>query len=169
MADNATPLALPPAGPLAGAAWGLLGLTGALAVYFGLSAVALPFLGEPGYAKGIDRWVGPMVGLQQFACSLILFRALSRRQMGTAVGAVAFILILGWFGLLPAAARDGLGFGPEARLVTVFLLAAPVLAGFGLTLCRTRPVAAALVVTLPTTAGVLGVLALAGMIAVWRF
>ncbi len=175
MADRATPPALPdaspfaaprPAGPLAGLAWALLGLTGALGFYFGLSALALPFLGDPGSATGAARWPGPAIGALQLVAAAALVRALSRKTMGGAVLAAAVLLLANWIDLLlqgPGGVGGPSGSWGQGGL----LLALPLIAGTGAALARTRPLAAALVVTLPTLAGVLGVLAFAGMIAVY--
>ncbi len=157
-----------PGGPLAGLAWALLGLTGALGFYFGLSGLALPFLGDPGYAAGAARWVGPATGALQVVAAAALVRALSRKTMGGAVLAAAALLLANWIDLLlQGPGGDG---GPSGSWGQGgLLLALPLIAGTGAALARTRPLAAALVVTLPTLAGVLGVLAFAGMIAVYGF
>ncbi len=177
MADSATPPALPdapasaahrPVGALRGLAFALLGLTGALGFYFGLSGLALPFLGDPGYAAGAARWVGPATGALQLVSAAALVRALSRKDMGGAVLAAAALLLANWIDLLLSGpGGDSGASGPWVR--NGLLLALPLIAGTGAALARTRPLAAALVVTLPTLAGVLGVLAFAGMIAVYGF
>ncbi len=175
MADRATPPALPdataaprPGGLLAAAAWALLGLTGALGFYFGLSALALPFLGDPGSIPGAARWAGPAIGALQLLAAAALVRALGRKAMGEAALAAALLLLANWIDLLlQGFGGDGAAGGPWARSLP--LIALPLIAGTAAALARTRPLAAALVVTLPTLAGVLGVLAFAGMIAVWGF
>ncbi len=173
MADSALPPVLPdatrPAGPLAGLAWVLLGLTAALGFYFGLSALALPFLGAPEAVTGADRWLGPLAGLGQLAAAAALVRAIRRKDMPGAVLAACLILVCGWITLWPAVLRTGLGFGPEARWTSGAALAVPGIAGLGAALARRHPLAGAWVVTLPTLAGVVGVLALAGVIAVNGF
>jgi len=157
---------------LRSAAWLLLILTAALAVYFGLSSALLPFIGAEGLYAGVERWIVLASGLLQLAAAAAAVRAIARRDMRGAVLALAAWHMLNWLGLAPALLRDGLlrdGLG--AGLDGLWPLALPVIAAAAAALAwRNRhPLLAAFVVTAPTTAGLAFTVVFGVMIAVRGF
>lgn len=80
-------------------------------------------------------------------------------------------MMMGWLETLPSVTRSGLDLNAEARLTSASFVALPVIALSAAVLAwRNRhPVLAALIVTAPTTAGVLFALAFGLMIAMYGF
>lgn len=154
-----------------GAAWLLLILSAALMAYFGLSSLLLPFFGAPNLYAGIERWIAPIAGALQLVVAAAAFALAARRDMRGATLAVAACLMLGWLEMLPPGVRNGLNFSAEARLTTAYLVAAPLIALSAAALAwrNPRPILAALIVTAPTSAGVLFTAAFAIVIAIYGF
>jgi len=157
--------------PFGRAAWLLLILSAGLSAYFGLSSLLLPFFGAPNLDTGIERWIVPAAGAFQLAAAAVAFVLVGRRELRGATLAVAACWMLGWLETLPSVTRNGLGVNAEARLTLASFVALPVIAVSAATLAwRNRhPVLAALIVTAPTTAGVLFALAFGIMIAMYGF
>lgn len=157
--------------PFRKAAWLLLILSAVLAAYFGLSSLLLPFFGAPNLYTGIERWIVPAAGALQLIAAAMAFMFIARRDLRGATLAVAACWMLGWLGMLPSVVRNGLDVNAEARLTLASFVALPVIAVSAAALAwRNRhPVLAALIVTAPTTAGVLFTLAFGIMIAMYGF
>lgn len=153
------------------AAWLLIILSAALAVYFGLSSLLLPFLGAPNLHTGIDRWLIPVTGALQLMAAALAFRFAARRDLRGATLALAICLLLGWLETLSPVLRNGFAVRGEAGLTSVWFLALPVIALSAAALAwrNPRPILAALIVTAPTTAGLLFTIAFAIMIAIHGF
>jgi hypothetical protein len=151
--------------------WLLLILSAALAVYFGLSSLLLPFVGEPDLYPGIERWIVLATGALQLAAAGAAFVMVSQRDLRGAVLAVAACLMLGWLGALPGMVRTGLDFGGAARAESVAFVALPVIASAAAALAwrNPHPVLAAFVVTAPASAGMAFVVVFAVVIAVHGF
>jgi hypothetical protein len=149
----------------------LLILSAVLAAYFGLSSLLLPFFGAPNLYVGIERWIVPAAGALQLAAAAVAFVLAVRRELRGATLAVAACWMLGWLEMLPSVVRNGLDVNAEARLTLGSFVALPVIAASAAALAwRNRhPVLAALIVTAPTTAGVLFTLAFGIMIAMYGF
>ena len=153
------------------AAWLLLILSAALAVYFGLSSLLLPFFGVPNLYTGIDRWLVPTAGALQLMAAAVAFLLAARRDLRGTTLAVAACLMFGWLQTPSPVIRNGLDVSGEARLTLAWFVAAPVIALSAAALAwRNRhPILAALIVTAPTTAGILFTLAFGIMIALYGF
>ncbi|MCP4561660.1 MAG: hypothetical protein GY873_29940 [Bosea sp.] len=152
---------------LSRAAWLLLILSAALAAYFGLSSLLLPFLGEPNLYAGIERWIVLASGALQL---MALMLAVQRDLRGATLS-VAACWMLGWLETLPSIVGNGLDFTAEARLASAYFLALPVIAASAAALAwwNRHPVLAAFIVTAPTSAGLLFTLAFAIIVAIHGF
>jgi hypothetical protein len=62
-------------------AWPLLALTAVLQVYFGLSAVAYPFMGVPTPAPGLGGWTAATMGGLQAVAAVVAFMLAVRRDL----------------------------------------------------------------------------------------
>lgn len=157
--------------PFGRAAWPLLILSAALAAYFGLSSLLLPFFEAPNLYTGIERWIVPAAGALQLMAAAVAFVLIGRRDLRGATLAVAACWMLGWLGMLPAVIRDGFHVNAEARLTLAYFLALPVIAVSAAALAwqNRHPVLAAFIVTAPTLAGLLFTLAFAIIIAIHGF
>lgn len=149
----------------------LLILSAVLAAYFGLSSLLLPFFGAPNLYAGIERWIVAASGAFQLIAAAVALVLAARRDLRGATLAVAACWMLGWLETLPSVVRSGLDLNAEARLTSGSFVALPVIALSAATLAwRNRhPALAALIVTAPTTAGVLFALAFGIMIAMYGF
>ena len=149
----------------------LLILSAVLAAYFGLSSLLLPFFGAPNLYVGIERWIVPAAGALQLAAAAVALVLAVRRELRGATLAVAACWMLGWLEMLPSVVRNGLGVNAEARLTLASFVVLPVIAALAAALAwRSRHSGlAALIVTAPTTAGVLFTLAFGIMIAMYGF
>ncbi|MGX1790015.1 hypothetical protein ACWIGM_24940 [Bosea sp. NPDC055332] len=153
------------------AAWLLLILSAALAAYFGLSSLLLPFFGVPNLYTGIERWIVPATGALQLMAAGVAFVLAARRDLRGAILAVAACWMLGWLETLPSVIRNGFDFNAEARLTLAYFVALPVIAVSAAALAwrNPHPVLAAFVVTAPTSAGLLFTLAFGIIIAIHGF
>ena len=151
------------------AARALIVLTAALSVYFGLSSLLLPFLGEPGLHPGHERWVVLATGALQLAAAAAAFREIVRRRLGGAALGVAGCLFAGWLGMLPGALRAGLDFGGAAWPTSAAVMALPAIALTAAALAWRHPLLAAFVATAPTALGVAFTAVFAVVIAVHGF
>ena len=153
------------------AAWPLLILSAVLAGYFGLSSLLLPFVGAPNLYTGIDRWIVPAAGALQLMVAVVAFVLAVRRDLRGATLALAVCLMLGWLETLLPAIRNGLNFRADAWLTSAYFVALPVLAfsAAALTWRNPHPILAALIVTAPTSAGLLFSIAFAIIIAMYGF
>lgn len=147
----------------------LLILTAVLALYFGLSSLLLPFVGEPNLYSGIARWTGPVTGGLQLVTAAVAFRFAIRRNLPGAILAVAACLFLGWIDLLPPIIRDGFDLRAEAQITAASVVALPVVVFLALVWRHTRPILAAFIVTAPTTFGLSISTALAISVAMHGF
>lgn len=157
--------------PFGRAARLLLILSAVLAAYFGLSSLLLPFFGAPNLYTGIERWIVPATGALQLMAAALAFMLAVRRDLRGATLAVAACWMLGWLETLPPAIRNGLDVSAEARLTLAYFIALPVIAVSATALAwrNSHPILAALVVTAPTSAGVLFTIAFAIIIAMHGF
>ncbi len=153
------------------APWLLIILSAALAVYFGLSSLLLPFFGAPNLHAGIERWLMPATGALQLMAAAMAFRFAARRDLRGATLALAMCLMLGWLETLSPVLRNGLAFRGEAGLTSAWFLALPVIALSAAALAwrNPHPILAALIVTAPTTVGLLFTIAFAIIIAIHGF
>ena len=163
------------------AAWPLLFMTALLQAYFGLSSVAYVFMGvsEPAAGigalivaapRGLQLAVAAAGGLQAVAAAAAFVLA-SRRDLRGATLAVAGSIMLGWLSILPLIATQGLDFHGDHAITAYDFVVSPVIALTAATLAwrNIYPVAAALIVSAMTAAGILVVIAFAGIIAVYGF
>jgi len=157
--------------PFGRAARLLLILSAALAAYFGLSSLLLPFVGAPNLYTGIERWIVPASGALQLMVAAAAFMIAARRDLRGATLAVAVCWMLGWVEMLPSAVRNGLDLSAGARLAPAYFVALPVIAVSASSLAwrNTHPILAAFIVTAPTSAGILFTIAFAIIIAVHGF
>lgn len=149
----------------------LLILSAALAAYFGLSSLLLPFFGVPNLYTGVERWIVPVSGALQLMAAAMAFMFIARRDLRGATLAVAACWMLGWLETLPAVVRNGLDLNSEARLTLAYFVALPVIALSAAVLARrnTHPILAAFIATVPTLAGLLFTVAFAIIIATHGF
>lgn len=149
----------------------LLILSAALAAYFGLSSLLLPFFGASNLYTGIERWIVPAAGALQLMAAAVAFVFVGRRDLRGATLAVAACWMLGWLETLPSVVRNGLAFSAEARLTLAGVVVLPVIAVSAAVLAWSgrHPILAALIVTIPTSAGFLFTLAFGIVIAIHGF
>jgi hypothetical protein len=152
-------------------AWPLLVLTSALQVYLGLSAVAYLFMGVPEGASVLVRSFAAAAGALQVGAAGLAFGLAGRRDLrGTTLGVAASVL-LGWVSTLPGVLAQGLDFGGDDLVSPALFVLSPLVAivAAGLAWRNAYPVAAALVVSGLTVAGLLVVIAFSIVIAVHGF
>ena len=79
--------------------------------------------------------------------------------------------MLGWFSTLPSVVAQGLDFRGDDRITPVYFVVSPLIAIVAATLAwrNEYPIAAALIVTATTFAGILVVIAFAIVIAMYGF
>jgi hypothetical protein len=153
------------------AVWPLLFLTTALQAYLGLSLVAYVFMGVSNPASGLGGWtVATTGGLQTIAAIAAFVLAVRGDLRGTTL-ALAGSIMLGWLSMLPSVAEQGLDFGGDEWGTPVYFVLSPIIAIIAATLAwrNLYPVAAAFIVTAPTFAGILFVIAFAIVIAIYGF
>jgi hypothetical protein len=153
------------------AVWPLLFLTAALHAYLGLSLVAYVFMGVSNPASRLGGWtVATTGGLQTIAAIAAFVLAVRRDLRGTTL-ALAGSIMLGWFSMLPSVAEQGLDFGGDDKGTPVYFVLSPIIAIVAATLAwrNLYLVAAAFIVTAPTFAGILVVIAFAIVIAMYGF
>jgi hypothetical protein len=94
-----------------------------------------------------------------------------RRDLRRTTLALAGSIMLGWFSMLPSVADQGLDFGGDDRVTPVYFVLSPIIAVIAATLAwrNLYAVAAAFIVTAPTFAGILVVIAFAIVIAIYGF
>lgn len=153
------------------AAWPLLVLTAVLQVYLGLSAVAYPLMGVPTPATGLGGWTAATTGGLQAAAAVVASALAFRRDLRGTTLAVAGSIMLGWLSTLPSVSEQGLGVLGESKLTPVYFAAPPIVAIAAATLAwrNVYPVAAALIASAMTFAGILFVIAFAIIIAMYGF
>ena len=163
------------------AAWPLLFLTAAWQAFAGLSSVAYVFMGVSEPASGIGALivaatralqlaVAAAGGLQAVAAAAALVLA-ARRDLRGATLAVAGSIMLGWLSILPLIATQGLDFHGDHAITAYGFVVSPVIALTAAMLAwrNIHPVAAALVVSAMTAAGIVAVIAFAAIIAIYGF
>jgi hypothetical protein len=153
------------------AVWPLLFLTAALQAYLGLSLVAYAFMGVSNPASGLGGLTVATTGGLQTIAALVAFVLAVRRDLRGTTLALAGSILLGWFSILPSVAEQGLDFGGEDWGTPVYFVLSPIIAIVAGTLAwrNLYPVAAAIIVTAPTFAGILFVIAFAIIIARYGF
>ena len=153
------------------AAWPLLLLTAALQAYDGLSSLAYLFMGVSSPRSGLGGWtVAATAALQSIAAVLACVMA-ARRDLRGATLAVAGCTKLAWFSRLPFIVEQGLDYLGDARIARAYFVASPVasIAAAALAWRNSYPILAALIVTAPTFAGLLFVIAFGIAIAMYGF
>jgi hypothetical protein len=152
-------------------AWPLLALTAVLQVYFGLSAVAYPFMGVPTPAPGLGGWTAATMGGLQAVAAVVAFMLAVRRDLRGTTLAVAGSIMLGWLSTLPSVFQQGLDFYGNSKLTPVYFAAPPIFAIAAATLSwrNVYPIAAALIVSAMTFVGILFVIAFGIVIAIYGF
>jgi len=151
--------------------WPLLFITAALQAYLGSSLVAYVFMGVSNPASGLGGWtVATTGGLQTIAAIAAFVLAVRRDLRGTTL-ALAVGIMLGWFSMLPSVAQQGLDFSGDDWGTPVYFVLSPIIAIVAATLAwrNLYPVAAAFIITAPTFAGILVVIAFAIIIATYGF
>jgi hypothetical protein len=150
------------------AVWPLLYLTAALQAYLGLSSVAYVFMG---ISSGLGGWTEAMIGALQAVAAISAFVLASRGDLRSATLLLACSMMLGWLSALPSVAERGLDFGGDGHLDSVYFVISPILATVAAVLAwrNPYPIAAALVVSAGTVAGILLVIALSIVIAIYGF
>ena len=153
------------------AVWPLLFLTAALQAYLGLSLVAYVFMGVSSPASELGRWTVATTGALQTIAAVAAFVLAVRRDLRGTTLAVAGSIILGWLSMLPSVAVQGLDFRGDDRITPVYFVLSPIIAIAAATLAwrKLYPVAAALIVSAMTFAGILVVIAFAIVIAIYGF
>jgi hypothetical protein len=153
------------------AVWPLLFLTAALHAYLGLSLVAYAFMGVSQPASGLGAWTAATTGGLEAIAALAAFVPAARRDLRGTTLALAGSLMLGWLSMLPSVAGQGLDFHGDDRVTPVYFVLCPLIAIVAAALAwrRPYPVAAALIVTAPTFAGIAVVIAFAIIIALYGF
>lgn len=152
------------------AAWILLVLSALLHVYDGLTSVAYVFMGISKAGSGIGGWTEVAMGLLQAIVALAVFVFAARGDLRGATLTVAGCIVLGWVSTLPSVAQRGLDFRTDAATSGYFVVS-PVLALAAAALAwrNAHPVLAAFIVTAPTFAGLLFVIAFGIVIAIHGF
>jgi hypothetical protein len=153
------------------AAWPLLVLTAVLQVYFGLSAVAYPFMGVPTPASRLGGWTAATMGGLQAVAAVVAFMLAVRRDLRGTTLVVAGSIMLGWLSTLPSVFEQGLDAYGDSKLTPVYFAAPPIVAIAAATLAwrNVYPIAAALIVSAMTFVGILFVIAFALVIAMYGF
>lgn len=153
------------------AVWLLLFLTAALHLYLGLSSVAYVFMGVSNPASGMGAWLVAAAGGLQTLAAIAAFVTAARRDLGGATLALAGSTMLGWVSTLPSTVEQGLDFGGNDRIAAIYFVLSPAIAIVAAALTRGNrfPLVAAFVVTAPTFAGILAVIAFAIIIAMYGF
>jgi hypothetical protein len=153
------------------AVWPLLFLTTALQAYLGLSLVAYVFMGVSNPASGLGGWTVATTGGLQTIAAIAAFVLAVRGDLRGTTQALAGSIMLGWFSMLPSVAEQGLDFGGDEWGTPVYFVLSPIIAIIAATLAwrNLYPVAAAFIVTAPTFAGILFVIAFAIVIAIYGF
>ena len=153
------------------AVWPLLFLTAGLHAYVGLSSVAYVFMGVSNPASGLGGWTVATTGGLQSVAAVAAFVLAARRDLRGATLAVAGCIMLGWFSTLPSVVAQGLDFRGDDRITPVYFVVSPLIAILAATLAwrNEYPIAAALIVTATTFAGILVVIAFAIVIAMYGF
>ena len=153
------------------AVWPLLFLTAALHAYVGLSSVAYVFMGVSNPSSGLGGWTVATTGGLQSATAVTAFVLTARRDLRGATLAVAGSIMLGWFSTRPAVAAQGLDFRGDDRITSAYFVVSPLIAIVAAVLAwrNKYPIAAALIVTATTFAGILIVIAFAIVIAMYGF
>ena len=153
------------------AAWPLLVLTAVLQVYFGLSAVAYPFMGVPTPASGLGGWTAATMGGLEAVAAVVAFMLAVRRDLRGTTLAVAGSIMLGWLSILPSVFEQGLDFYGDSKLTPVYFGAPPIVAIAAATLAwrNVYPIAAALIVSAMTFVGIFFVIAFGIIFAMYGF
>ncbi|MEX0405165.1 hypothetical protein ABGN05_05755 [Aquibium sp. LZ166] len=153
------------------AVWPLLFLTAALHAYLGLSLVAYVFMGVSNPASGPGGWIVATTGGLQAVAATAAFVLAARRDLRGATLAVAGSIMMGWFSTLPSVAEQGLDFRGNDRIASVYFVLSPIIAIVAGTLAwrNLYPIAAALIATATTFAGIVFVIAFAIAIATYGF
>jgi len=151
--------------------WPLLFLTAALHAYLGLSLVAYLFMGVSNPASGLGGWTVATTGLLQAIAAIGAFVLAVRRDLRGTTLTLAGSTMLGWLSMLPSVAEQGLDFRGDDRITPLYFVLCPLIAIVAATLAwrKLYPVAAAFIVTAPTFAGILVVIAFAIIIALYGF
>ena len=151
--------------------WPLLFLTAALQAYLGLSLVAYVFMGVSSPASGLGGWTVATSGGLQTIAAIAAFVLAARRDLRGTTLTLAGSIMLGWLSMLPSVAEQGLDFRGDDLLTPVYFVLSPLIGIVGATLAwrKLYPVAAAFIVTAPTFAGILVVIALAIVIGLYGF
>jgi hypothetical protein len=150
------------------AVWPLLYLTAALQAYLGLSSVAYVFMG---ISSGLGGWTEAVIGALQAVAAIAAFVLAARSGLRGVTLLVACSIMLGWLSTLPSVAEQGLDFSGDGGLDAVYFAISPLIAIIAATLAwrNLYPIAAALIVTAPTLAGILFVIVFAMVIALYGF
>ena len=153
------------------AVWPLVFLTAALHASVGLSSVAYVFMGVSNPASGLGAWAVATAGAFQAIAAVAAFALAARRDLRGATLALAASIMLGWFSTLPAVVTQGLDFRGDDKIASIYFVVAPLIAIVAATFAwrNIYPIAAALIATATTVAGILIVIALAISIAMYGF
>ena len=156
---------------MARCAWPLLWLTGALQVWLGLSMVAYLFIGVLNPASALGGWVPATTGALQAAAAAASFVPAARSDLRGAALLVAASIMLGWFSALPSVAEQGIDLRSDGGLGAIGFVLSPLTAILGASLAwrNPHPIAAALILSATTIAGILFTIALAMAIALYGF
>lgn len=153
------------------AAWPLLVLTAVLYVLFGLSNVAYLFMGVLEPASGPGAWIAAAMGGLQAVAAVVAIVLATRSDLRGTTLAVVGSMMLGWLSTLPSVVEQGLDFHGENKGTSIYLVVAPLIAIVAATLAwrNAYPIAAALIASAMTFAGILFVIAFGIIIAVHGF
>jgi hypothetical protein len=153
------------------AVWPLLFLTAVLHAYIGLSSVAYVFMGVAKPASGPGGWTVAVAGGLQAVAAVAAFVLAVRRDIRGATLAVAGSIMLGWLSMLPSVVMQGFDFSGDDKVTSLYFAAAPLIAFVAATLAwrNAYPIAAALIATATTAAGILFVIAFGIIIAMYGF